>query len=176
MTLQRKPEHSFQAWLHKFLEAVVLEPRDIRGFDKAGSVRSAQGWGASIARGILDGTPDHQVLQGPDRRHAVFELKSKDGKARDAQIATADAYEACGVTVVRDCRIIAAALAGLRAAGIRLSANADTVARVYQEHVDASERARAAAAPVKRAASKPRAPRVSAAQIKRGHKVGLWRT
>jgi hypothetical protein len=58
-------------------------------------------------------------------------------------------------------------LDGLRAAGFRLSANADVVARVYQAHVAASERTRAAAAPVKkRSAAAPR--KHTKAQVRRG--------
>lgn len=176
MTLQRKPEHSLQAWLHKFLESIVLEPREIRGIDKAGAARNVRAWSAAVARGVKDGTPDVLCVQGDPVRLLWVECKRPDGKGRpsDAQIATANSYEACGVPIVRECVSIHQALDGLRAAGIRVSANADTVAAVYQAHVDASERQRAAAAPVKRA-NKPRASRVSAAQIKRGHKVGLWR-
>lgn len=176
MTRQRKPEWSFQAWLDKFLHAVVLEPREIRGIDASGAHQANPATRhMAIARGCRPGTPDVLVCQGNPVRVLWIECKRPDGKGTtsDAQTATAASYAACGVPTVEDCRTIAQALDGLRAAGIRVSANTDTVARVYAEHVAASERARAAAAPVKRAAGKPRV-RVPAAVIRRAHKARLW--
>lgn len=176
MTLQRKPEWSFQAWADKFLHAVVLEPREIRGFDKAGAARSVQAWAAAKARGIKDGSGDHLVTQGGPLRLMWVECKRPDGKGKpsDAQLATADAYAKCDVPTVF-AHNIHQILDGLRSAGIRVSANAGTVACVYQEHVNASERTREAAVLVKRSTSKPRAPRATPAQIKRAHKAGVWR-
>jgi uncharacterized membrane protein len=104
------------------------------------------------------------------------ECKRPDGKGieRPSQEAAAHAYAACGVPTVRECRTIGQALDGLRASGFRLSANADVVADVYQHHIDASERLREAQGLVKRAAGKPRAPRVAASRIRKAHKLGAW--
>jgi len=176
MTLQRKPEWSLQAWLDKFLHAVVLEPREIRGIDQSGAHQANDNARLmAIARGCRPGTADVLVCQGSPTRVLWIECKRPDGQghASPAQTAAADAYAACGIPTVRECVSIAQALDGLRSAGIRVSDNADVVARVYAEHVAASERERAAGV-AKRKVAAPRAMRASAAQIKRGHKVRLW--
>ena len=179
--VQRKPEWSFQAWLHRFLERVVLPPCEIRGFDKA-SIAYAQIGPRMMAlgRGLKDGSPDHEAVQGNPLVLVKFECKHGDGVPTPAQIATAIAYERCGVTVARRCRTIADALCALRTAGVRLHPNADNLAVEYQARVDAALRELAArksgAAPKKkRASGKPRAARVKPSRIRAAHLAGVWR-
>ena len=169
MTTQRKPEWSFQANLHHFLERVVLPPCEVRGFDKASAAF------ASIAtrmmaqgRGVKDGTPDHFVVQGDPLRLVWFECKAATGASTPAQIGTANAYERCGITCARDCRTIGHALDALIRAGVRLHPNAPNIAVEYQARVDASLRELKAAAPRKRS-SAARAPKPALSAVKRGN-------
>jgi hypothetical protein len=169
---QTKPEWSFQAWLHRFLEKAVLPPYEIRGFDKAGAAYARiQTRMAAQGRGIKDGTPDHFVVQGSPLRMVLIECKAGSGEASDAQKATATAYERCGATVARECRTIREALVALRVGGIRLHANADNLAAEYQERVDAALRALMAKKPRKpaRGGSKAQKPRVSLSAVRRSN-------
>lgn len=150
MTLQRKPEWSFQKHVYDFLERAVLEPREIRSIDKAGAQRSVGAWSAAVARGVKDGTGDILAVQGPLHRVVAWlECKSGNGKARAAQVATAKSYLRCGIPTI-ECRTIHDVLAGMRDAGFQLHGNADNLAAEYQERVAASERERALGAPKKR--------------------------
>lgn len=174
MATQRKPEWSFQAWLHRYLEAVVLEPKDIRGFDiSSAAMASAPTRFAAMARGCKPGTPDHWVFQG-DRVVVAMECKAGRGVATDAQKATANALERCGITVVRECRTISDALDGLRRAGARVQENAELLAVVYQEHVDAALREIIASGGRKRAPGRARTTKAPASRIAQAHRAGLW--
>lgn len=162
---QRTPEHCRQAWLHRFLEAVVRPPCEIRGVDNAHAAQSRIGTRMmTIGRGVKAGTPDHWVFQGNPLVVVALEVKHET-KPSPAQIGTADALERARVYVVRECRTIADALAGLRNAGVRLFGNADAAAVYYQAQMDGALREMALAAPKKAAA--PRQKRDSAARTRK---------
>jgi hypothetical protein len=170
--LQRKPEWSFQAWLHRFLNRAVLQPCEIRGIDKAGAARNVNSWSMAVGRGVKDGTPDHEVVQGNPLVVVKIECKHGDGGSTAAQEGTATAYERCGVTVIRDCRTMQQALRGLRLAGTRLHANADNLAVEYQARADAAlrELELRKGEPRKKGSSKPRAARPTRGQVSAGHR------
>jgi hypothetical protein len=166
MATQRKPEWSLQAWQHKFLEKVVLPPCEIRGFDVASAAMASPATRlAQLGRGVKPGSFDHLVVQGDPLVVVGFEWKAGRNTSRDAQDATADAYERCGVAAIRDCRTVRQALDGLRRAGIRLHGNADNIALEYQARVDAA--LRELAARPKRAKA-PRRDGPSNARVRRG--------
>lgn len=157
--LQRKPEWSFQSWMDRLLDKIVLYPREIRGFDKAGAQRWVGAWSMAVARGVKDGTGDHLVVQGDPVRLLWIECKGETC-ATPAQVGTADAYERCGVMTVRECRTMAQVVAGLRVAGVRLHGNTDNLVVEYQERADAALRElklrKGEPAPKKKRASRPR--------------------
>lgn len=165
---QRYPEQVRQSWLHKFFEAVVLPPCEIRGIDQAGAAKANDASRfAAIGRGCKSGTPDHFIWQGAPPIFVAVEIKHKSS-ASPAQEATAKLLRACGFPVIENCRTTADALTGLRAAGVRLSANVDLQAVHYQAQMDGGLRALATPSPKK--AARPRKPRdnTSKARIRRG--------
>lgn len=169
---QRYPEQVRQSWLHKFFEAVVLPPCEIRGIDQAGAAKANDASRfAAIGRGCKSGTPDHFIWQGAPPIFVAVEIKHKSS-ASPAQEATARLLRACGFPVIENCHTAADALTGLRAAGVRLSANADLQAVHYQAQMDGGLRALATPSPKK--AGRPRKSRVAAGQIKTAHAAGFW--
>lgn len=170
MSTQRTPEHCRQAWLHHFLERVVLPPCEIRGIDQANAAKAFVGSRMSaIGRGCKSGTADHWVFQGNPTVVVPIEIKHNT-KPTDAQIGTANALSRCGLYVIRECRTTHEALLGLVNAGVRLHANAMNLAVEYQARMDAGLR-ELAAGPKK--ASKPRPQRDSSSRTRKWAAVQL---
>ena len=137
---QKRPEHVRQAWIHRFLNAVVLEPREIRGIDQAGKHQAAIGTRmAIIGRGCAPGTPDHWVFQGNPFTVLAIEIKHETSGTGPQQ-ATARSLRRCGVFVLEDCRTIAQVADALEQAGIRVSHSMRLIIPVYQEQMDAGLR------------------------------------
>lgn len=177
---QRKPEWSFQAWLHRFLECVVLSPCEVRGFDKASAAFARiETRMMAMGRGVKDGSPDHEVVQGFPLVVVKFECKAGTGQPTPAQIGTANAYERCGVTVARECRSIHQALDALRRGGVRLHGNADNLAVHYQAEVEAALRTlelrKVPGAAKKKGSSRPFRPKPSRSAVAAGNRFNAIR-
>ncbi len=171
---QKKPEHCRQSWIHHFLDKVILPPRDIRAIDHAGKDMGQFGTRmAALGRGLKPGTPDHLVIQGRPLVVVGIEVKHNTG-ASGTQTATADAWEACGAVVGRECRTTHDVLATLRRAGMRLHENADNLAVEYQVRMEVGL-AELAGGVRKKGRSAPRQQKAPARTIARLHKAGWWR-
>ena len=130
-----------RAWIHRFLNAVVLEPREIRGIDQAGKHQAAIGTRmAIIGRGCAPGTPDHWVFQGNPFTVLAIEIKHETSGTGPQQ-ATARSLRRCrGVRAgsLPDDR------SGRRCAGTGRDSGCRTACAssftVYQEQMDAGLR------------------------------------
>lgn len=172
---QRKPEHCRQAWIHRFLEKVVLPPCEVRGIDQASSTQANIGSRMmAIGRGCKPGTQDHWVFQNHPFVVSAFEIKHET-KARDAQKSTAKLLRAAGVHVHEDIRWCREVLRGLRADGVRITANADYQAIHYDAQIEGGLREIEARKTAPRKASKRQEPRPSQSAVRRWNKGLLGR-
>jgi hypothetical protein len=172
MATQRKPEYVRQVWIAHFLERALLPFCEVRSVDAANrDMANISTRMMALGRFVKPGTSDILVWQEP-RLFMGIEVKH-EGKETDAQRAFAVIMQRVGFHVARECRSMADVLTGLRAAGMRLHANAENLAVEYEERMQAGLRELASKAKP-RAASKPYVPRPTRTQIARVRATGIW--
>lgn len=162
------PEHTFQAWVDRLIDRIVLPPMFVTGIDHAS--QSTDNARARMAgRGIRFGIPDVFVAQrdGIMPRCAWLELK-RGSKLSGAQEAVHRSLHAAGQDVTT-CSTMAEVVLALRAFRFHLHPNADELAREYELRVTTNEKA-----PATPGKSRPRS-RVSSGRIAKAHKAGAWR-
>ena len=162
-------EHSFQAWVDRFLDRAVLPPMFTSAIDVAARDMASIGRRSALqGRGLKFGLPDLVVAQSPGTL-AWIELK-RGTSVTAQQEATHNAMRAAGMRV-SVCRSMADVLRALRHFGFELHENAGALAAEYELRVEARERApRTPKAP-----AKPRARRATQGQIASWHAAGGWR-
>ena len=160
----RSPEHRLQAWTDRLLDRVVLPPMWTTAIDHAHQTTD-NARARARGRGVKSGIPDVYVCQGEPTRSAWIELKRGRNSTSGAQDDVHAALAACGLPV-STAYDLAEVLSALRAAGFRLHPNADNICAELTARLDASDR-EARAAPKSYVAKKPRAPKPTAAAVRR---------
>lgn len=165
---RRSPEHTFQAWVDRFLDRVVLPPMFTTGIDHAATDMAHIGRRSALqGRGVRFGLPDVYVCQAP-RTSVWLELK-RGSVVSSTQAGVHVAMERAGQDVAV-CHTMLQVLLALRAAGFDLHQNANALAAEYEARVEARECAPA----TPRKSGRPYAAKPSASRIAAAHKAGVW--
>jgi hypothetical protein len=165
-TQRRTPEWSFQSWVDRLLDRIVVPPMFTTGIDHA-SQTTDNARARMAGRGIRFGLPDVFVAQSWGRC-GWLELK-RGSRLSAAQEGVHRALRAAGQKVAV-CDTMAGVVVALRDFGFVLRANADNLAVEYEARCVAAERA-----PAKpRAPGKPRARKPSQSRIRAAHASGIW--
>lgn len=176
MTPKRRatPEHSFQAWVDRLIDRIVLPPMFVTGIDHA-SQMTDNARARMAGRGIKFGMPDVFVAQQrigyivgtPHHLSAWLELKRGSGLS-EHQKGVHRAMIAAGQRVFV-CRSMSDVVAALKEVGFSLHLNADNLATEYEARVSGREKA-------PRKPGKFRAPRPTVGQVQRAERARLLPT
>jgi hypothetical protein len=162
-------EHTFQAWVDRFIDRVVLPPMFTSGIDVAGRDMTSIGRITKLqGRGVKFGLPDVFVAQHRGWDLSCWLELKRGSKVTARQDTVHDAMRAAGQRV-SVCSTMQEVLRALRHFGFELHENADALADEYEMRVVAKEVA--PRTPKKPAQRKQRA---SASKIRRAHAAGVW--
>jgi hypothetical protein len=127
-------EHVFQAWVDRFLDAVVLPPMWTTGINHENELTD-NARARARARGVKPGVFDIYVCQEPSRSLWI-ECKWGRNEPSGHQISVASSLLACGIPRAV-CWSMDNVLRALRIAGFKLHGNADNKAVEYQARAEA---------------------------------------
>lgn len=164
-------EHSFQAWVDRFLDRVVLPPMFTSAIDVAARDMASIGRRSALqGRGLKFGIPDVFVAQHRAWDLACWLELKRGAPVTAQQEATHNAMRRAGQRI-SVCSTVREVLIALRHFGFELHENADALALEYEIRVDTGEQAPRTPKPP----AKPRARRATQGQIASWHAAGGWR-